>query len=255
MEITGRLQSQRRHFFPPIIISLIEEYDLGWDTAFFFPWLSMPPHPDNRGCNFFIQYKLSELIEGHRAREWSHWNEHYFRFQIPYSTKDTITHRYYDDYNQFDHLKDLANMGYYVYYFTNHVLRDRDLFHMASDQQLLDEIPILDVSDINGYHKKVTFTKDSPYFLLHSKLEEIKMLNWEKLIDTIKKSDGTSLFKDVEVLKKFIYRLEEETYQKGGFREEIMKFADWPKREKTIGEATIISKYLKRNLDLYWFKT
>lgn len=262
-EITMRLYSHFptghywRRYFHPVIINLIEENDLGWDTAFFFPWLSVPPHADHRGYNFFIQYKRSKLIEGHRGIEWHYWNKPYLRFQIPYSTKNKLTNQYFDDYNQFYHLKDLADMGYYVYYFTNYILYRNELLMFASNQQLLNETPILDVADINGNHKKTTFTNDSPYFLLHSKLKETKKLNWDKLINIIKKSDGTFLSKDVEVLKEFIFRIEEKTeiYQKGGFREEIMKFADWSKGKKVISEAIIISKYLRRSLDLYWFKS
>ena len=152
-EITMQLYLHKKILINPTIVSLVKEYKLWWDTAFNFPWLLVPKNPDHKGCNFFIQYKLSELIEGHRGKEWSYWNMPYLRFQIPYSTKDN-NNLSFDDYHQFDCLKDLANQDYYVFYATNHVVKDNELFNIAATQHLLDEIPFLDVSKISGRHKK-----------------------------------------------------------------------------------------------------
>jgi len=33
--------------------SLFTEFDLGWDSAFYFPWLHPPPENDYEGCNYF----------------------------------------------------------------------------------------------------------------------------------------------------------------------------------------------------------
>lgn len=85
-EIVMFLYANRGSTYLPIIVSLLEEFFLGWDTGFYFPWLGPPPHPDHRGCNFFIQYKLSELIEGPRGREYSLWHCPYLRFHISYYT-------------------------------------------------------------------------------------------------------------------------------------------------------------------------
>ena len=60
-EITMHLFSKEGKIYIPNIVSLIQENRLGWDTAFYFPWLTPPPNPNHRGYNFFIQYKLSKL--------------------------------------------------------------------------------------------------------------------------------------------------------------------------------------------------
>jgi len=257
-EITMQLYSHQRRRYYPIIINLLEEFVKGWDTGYYFPWLLLPPHPEHRGCNFFIQYKLSNLIEGHRAKEWIYWKEPYFRFQIPYFTKKKNNNKYYYyDYNQFDHLKNLTNQGYYAYYVTNHVVYDCKLFWIAKNQHLLNEIPFLDISTIDEYHKKVTFTRNSSYFYLHSEFLEIRMLSWERIKSIIKESKGTLLSDDIKFMKEFIVGLEEKLYifYKGGFREEIMKITERPMPEKMIAELLIILKYLKRYLNIHWFKS
>jgi len=33
-------------------------------------------------CNIFIQYKIPEFIKSPNGREYSHWNKHYFRYDI-----------------------------------------------------------------------------------------------------------------------------------------------------------------------------
>jgi hypothetical protein len=109
-EITMNLFSKEGKIYIPNIVNLIQENSLGWDTAFYFLWLTAPPNPIHRGCNFFIQYKLSNLIEGHRAKEWIYWRKPYLRFKIPYPTKDKITKISIDDYNQFQYFaKNLQN--------------------------------------------------------------------------------------------------------------------------------------------------
>ncbi|GAH43984.1 unnamed protein product, partial [marine sediment metagenome] len=160
IEIVMRIYSLNKNIYIPIIINPLEEHKLGWDTAFYFPWLFLPQHQTHRGCNFFIQYKLSKIIEGHRGKEWICWRKPYLIFQIPYPTKDGNNKHYYDNYNQFDNLKELSNKGYYVYYATNHIVYDYELFSIAKDQRLVEEIPLLDVSMIKNRHKNVTFTRD-----------------------------------------------------------------------------------------------
>lgn len=59
----------------PVIITLPEELDLGWDSGFFLPWVLIPASTKNLGCNFFVQYKLSVLLEGPRGGQFSDWGE------------------------------------------------------------------------------------------------------------------------------------------------------------------------------------
>lgn len=159
-EMTLRLYSTTQQVYSPSIVSLVKEHDLGWDTAFYFPWLSTPPHPDHQGCNFFIQYKLSELV-GPGGGEYSDWGCPYMRFLIPHSVKSQATGLYEKDYTQFDNLKELADGGYSTYYATNHTVRSQELFSFSASQRLLDETPFLGISDVSGHHPKVTFTQES----------------------------------------------------------------------------------------------
>lgn len=239
----------------PIIVSAIKEFDLGWDSAYFFPWLAAPPHPEHKGCNFFIQYKRSKMIEGPRGGEWRYWNESYLRFQIPYSSKD-VGGFYRDDYNQFDRLKELADQKYDVYYATNHVLTADALFNLARRQQLLDETPFLNVSEIDDRHKKVTFTMRSPDFILLSEPRKIEKSKWQNMVSVLKQKKGTSLGDDIDFIEQLVLNLEEVSDSRiGGYHEEIEKIREGTSGLRMLAKGLILSKYLRRYLDLYWFRT
>lgn len=255
-EITIRLFLRTGQMYHPTIVSLIKEYDLGWDTAFYFPWLLQTPHPKHRGCNFFIQYKLSELVEGARGNEYSSWGCPYLRFKIPHLTKDETTGKYFYDYNQFDRLKELADAKYYTYYATNHLVYDHQLFRLADSQQLLDEIPFLDVSLITDYHPKVTFTERGSFFLLHSEVKKIDIVRWENIFPSIRKTEGTALSEDVEYINEFLIRAEKrlEFSDNMGFLREKAKIAQVEPTVRPIAEALIAAKYLRLFLNIYWYK-
>ena len=254
-DITMRLYSERGDLFLPAIISTIKEFDLGWDSAYFFPWLATPPNPKHKGCNLFIQFKRSKMIEGSSGGEWVFWREPYLRFQIPYSSKDRRGN-YRDNYNQFDRLKELADEGYDVFYVTNHVLSDRALFDLANRKKLVDETPFLEVSDIDGYHKKATFTEDSQFFYLHSEPNDIKRSTWENIFSGLQQKKGTSLSRDVHFIEKLLMNFEEVSVtENGGFHEEITRVDRGPSELKVLAKGLVLSKYLRRFLDLYWFRT
>lgn len=172
--------------------SLIDEFDLGWDSAFYFPWLPHLPHPDHEGSNFFVQYKLSCELTTSRAKEWQHWNSAYFRFKIPHSTKDTKG-RFVDDYHQWYRLKDLANQNYPTFYATNSTLSKDDLRNASKADTLLDDIPLLDVRGMSALHKHVTFTPTSKFFLLHSEKEESSKVSFATAIKNLSKRRTMSL--------------------------------------------------------------
>jgi hypothetical protein len=250
------LYANRGRKYPPTIVNLHEEFFLGWDTGFYFPWLWPPPHPDHRGCNFFIQYKLSELIEGPRRREYSLWHCPYLRFHISYYIKDKISGRYVYDHNQFNNLKDLSNQGYFVYYSTNHIVDKGELFQLSTSNALLNEIPFLDVSMINNNHNKATFTRNSSYFLLHSEPEKTPITKWDKIYSVVKEKEGTMLSEDTKLLGDFILALEKkmDIPDKNGFSADMQKISDLPRELRVISKAIIVSRYLKKYLDLHWYK-
>ncbi len=86
----------------PKIPSLPEEYKLGWDTGFYFPWLGIPHNPKHKGCNFFLQYKISSEI-GKKGNQYSYWSAPYYRFQIPYTTKENGNY-VYDDFQYYSNI-------------------------------------------------------------------------------------------------------------------------------------------------------
>lgn len=154
------------------ILSLPDEFLYGWDTAFYLDWLPLPPAQDHAGCNFFIQYKLSNQYTSAGASEWDCWKQEYFRFKIPHSTRDTAG-KFIDDYHQWDRLKELAKRKYPTYYATNATLNKSALMSALEVGNLLNDVPLLDLRTVKGMHKHVTFTPTSNSFRLHSELEEV----------------------------------------------------------------------------------
>ncbi len=159
-------KGQGRIFKGPIIPSLPEEEFVGWDSAFFFPWFFSGPNLEHYGCNFFLQYKLSSLVQGPRGGQYTFWNQPYYRFRIPYMMKQGT--KYVPDFHQLYALRELARAKYLVYYATNQVISRNELFVLADNQTLLDNTPLLDVADITHDHHYVTFIPSSRHFYLHT---------------------------------------------------------------------------------------
>jgi hypothetical protein len=161
-------------FWPlPFVPSLVAEAELGWDTAFYFPWILHPPSGDDQGSNVFLQYKLSAEFVSPGAKEWPEWGTAYYRFKIPHNT---------DDYHQWDRLKALANKQCPTYYATNATLLLAELTQNYQAGTLPENTPLLDVRLTSDQHKHVTFTPSSAYFLLHSEKEEVHKTTVEAVL-------------------------------------------------------------------------
>lgn len=170
----ARRISELHGFWPlPIVPSLVAEAELGWDTAFYFPWIPHPPSGEDQGCNVFLQYKLSAEFVSRGAKEWSEWGAAYYRFKIPHNA---------EDYHQWARLKALASKGYPTYYATNATLLLAVLMQDYQAGTLPENIPLLDVRLISGLHKHVTFTPSSAYFVLHSKREAVHKTTVEAVL-------------------------------------------------------------------------
>ncbi|MFA5850960.1 MAG: hypothetical protein WC833_13900 [Bacteroidales bacterium] len=251
-EITFRVFRGRGVFSVPIVIDLVEEFGLGWDTAFYFPWLHFPPHAGHRGGNFFIQYKLSDEIEGRNGKHYKDWKESYLRFFIPHKKGSNL------DYHQYDRLKEIANAGYPVYYATNQVMTFNDLKALAEQMNLLDKTPFLNINYISQYHKEVTFTRNSTHFLLHSEIEKSNKTSWE----IIYKNDNNkfTLRETLDYLSKLIIREEGEKQRTEGNR---LSFGYQYNRvsnsdhgyAKIIRQSYLVSFYLRLYLNLNWYWT
>ena len=154
--------------------SLFDEYELGWDSAFYFSWLPHLPLSDHEGCNYFIQYKLSQLLTSRGAKEWKTWEDEYYRFKIPHSKRNYSTKKFEDDYHQWEALKKLSENNYPTFYVTNSTLEKDALIKASKSGTLLDITPALDVRNIINQHKYVTFTNISSNFFMHSEIENVK---------------------------------------------------------------------------------
>jgi hypothetical protein len=174
------------------ILSLHDEFLHGWDTGFYLDWLPYAPLLDNAGCNFFVQFKLSNLCTSSGAVEWSCWKKEYFRYKIPHNAKNAAG-KYVDDYHQWDRLKALASNGYPTYYATNATLDKSALMTAYEAGVLLNDIPLLDVRSVKGVHKHVTFTPTSKIFKLHSELEESSAITFSAAIESLQKEPQVSI--------------------------------------------------------------
>ncbi|MDH5545761.1 MAG: hypothetical protein OEZ43_09215 [Gammaproteobacteria bacterium] len=197
--------------------SLINVFDLGWDSAFFFPWFPFRSLGDHLGSHVFLQYRMSQYLASSGAREWGTWQEKYFRFKLPFRTHDKTTRRNVDDYSQWQNLSTLAKDGYPVFYTTHTTLDRQDLSDALASGDLLDRTPALDVRDVVYQHEFVTFTESSSHFQLHGKAERVgksslsdvitRNYEWESIDDAntrllqtlaVLGGEGSSLSRDVE---------------------------------------------------------
>jgi hypothetical protein len=167
----------------PFVPSLVQEFDLGWDTAFHIPSLIYDINLEQEGCNLFLQYKLSSLLSTRRAREWAHWGRPYHRFRIPYAMKDE-SGRIVGDYHQWDRLKELADNGHGVFYATNTTISRADLVSSYSDSEgPLKYVAFLDVARVTTRHESVTFEPSSSQCKLHSEIQEATLGNAENVLE------------------------------------------------------------------------
>ena len=130
------------------------------------------------------------------------------------------------------------------------------MLQLATYNALLNEIPFLDVSMINNNHNRATFTRNSSYFLLHSEPEKTPITKWDKVYSVAKEKEGTMLSEDTKLLGDFILALEKkmDIPEKSGFSADIQKISNLPRDVRLISKAIIVSRYLKKYLDLHWYK-
>ena len=236
--------------------SLIDEFYLGWDSAFYFPWLPHHPLFDNEGCNFFIQYKLSGELTSAGAKEWGHWKKPFFRFKIPHSTKDS-SGEFVDDYHQWNRLKDLADKGYPTFYATNSTLSKDNLRKASTGGTLLDEIPLLDVRCVTIPHKFVTFTTSSTFFMLHSEKEEASKLNFIGALEEFSEVEKISMDVSVDILIKSLLEMgdNDEMWIKDLSRIRESRDIDMPRTMKLWRVQLLLSYFVRKHVgaELLWF--
>lgn len=236
------------------ILSLPDEFLLGWDSAFFLDWLPYPPLLDHAGCNFFLQYKLSNQYTSPGAAEWDHWKEEYFRFKIPHNTKDA-SGKYKDDYHQWDRLKALASKGYPTYYGTNATLSKAELEETYKAGTLLKYVPLLDVRTVNGIHKHVTFMPNSGNFKLHSELEESPMLPLSAALESLSEQSNISIHEANERLISELSEIGETDEQWFADLTRIRQsFSQGPRRIASWAQHQALRAFVKKHIGvtMYW---
>ena len=185
----------------PIIPSLVEEWELGWDSGFIIGG-SPTPAPDQKGCNFFIQYKLAGLLEGPRGGQYQYWSEPYFRFRIPHSKRDEGW--YYKDYHQYHRLKALSQRGYLALYISNSVINVQHLFEI-SEHGLAAITVAVNLSDFYDTHEFVTYTAASSHVMLHSEPVKAPKQRVRTFFKLIKVSRATTFEEDILEIPKALF--------------------------------------------------
>jgi hypothetical protein len=226
----------------PRLISLIRENDLGWDTGFNIPWFGRNID-DQYGCNFFIQYKLSNIYSTRGAYGWDAWQRSFYRFNLGYQRNREW------DFSQRNHLIDLANAGFSVVYITNHVLRFNDLASIAVREGLCSDLPVLIVDDELSQHQKVSFTSNSRQFALHSDEKHNKKVNVNSTLFEIKTS---ILSQDVDKILDILIHYEQTIGIKAGTIEEHIK--TYPNEVLDWARFYTAGYFLKRYLNLLWIR-
>lgn len=187
----------RGQMLVPVIPTLAREQFVFYDTGFFLAHLPYERLEDQRGCNVFFQYKISERVVGPRARHRHFWNESFFQFEFFHRKRERG--RRVISYAQFDGLRRLAQRRCGVFYVTNNVLDHETLERDTISGDILRRYPLLDVRQITGRHDHATFTVDSPNFVLHSKPTSVDRVTVEKVFHVAQEKnslgeDNDSLF-------------------------------------------------------------
>lgn len=235
--------------------SLFDEFLLGWDSAFYFPWLPYPILEDHEGCNFFIQYKLSCELTTRGAGQWEDWGEPYLRFKIPHSTKGP-DNKHQDDYHQWERLKELANKNYPTFYATNSTLSKDTLRKLSKNGYLLRNTPFLDVRNIAYLHKYVTFTRNSDFFLLHSEIEKSSKVDVDVILARLQETKKLSMPESNRVLYKSLKELEvsDESWQ-ADLRQISDSLSSGDEVVSVWFIRSLLSNFVRRHIgaQLYWY--
>ena len=204
-EFTLWARGEHKRHVSAVVPTLTKEKALGWDSGFFFPWLPYVPLADQNGCNFFLQYKLSTLMVGTNAKQYSDWREPYFRFKIPHEKK--VNRHTVDDFHQYEALRALSKKQCEVYYATNQVTTRDELLDLAENQNLIDNTPFLDVRDVTAPHYYATFTTSSEHFWLHSEPTYARRVPGQQLKERVVGGEARSLAKDNTLLFEIVCEL------------------------------------------------
>jgi hypothetical protein len=129
---------------------------------------------------------LSNQYTSPGAGQWECWGREYFRFKIPHNTQNKHG-KYIDDYHQWHRLKELADKKFPTFYATNATLELDQLTGAYAEGALLNDVLLLDVRAVKSLHKFVSFAPYSANFMLHSEVEEVPAIPFEKALKSLAK--------------------------------------------------------------------
>lgn len=240
----------------PFVVSLRDEFATGWDSAFSVPWYPAGD-PGHNGCNLFIQYKLSDQLTTPQAKQWSHWNQEYFRFKIPHRTKRSG--KIVDDFHQWRSLVRLSNAGFAAFYVTNSTLSSRTLNKHYASGVLLERVVWLRVSDITTKHKEVTFTRSSPHCYLHSEVKKIPRISFKEVLSALKATEQSKSLADSNFA--LIETLNEMPSKDHSYKESIARISELASELREQGASSYIHFLIRNHVhrffgcNLYWIPT
>ena len=228
----------------PIVVPQFYEDQWGWDTGLFLPWFGRGLQ-NQKGCNFFIQYKLSNKYDTSSALGWESWEAPFYKFNLGYRRKRRW------DFVQRNHLIELSENGFITIYVTNNVVDFSELTRIAVHGELCSELPVLQVTDVLKRHKTVTFTEHADQFCLHSEIERAERSSVIKIFESVKPTEFNN---DLNTVVKVLSRFEDAIgIQENGIRQIIERL---PQQNffylKTRVVVSLLRQYL--NVDWVWIR-
>lgn len=128
--------------------------------------------------NLLFQYKKPEYITVNRGREWRHWNEPYYRYDIYQEQQELLM-------NIENRLSDKV----FVAYASPALHKVDDLVKAYLNEKIIGISNFCRASDLNG-HRRNTYTNSGRYSIACSEPERIDNLN---LIDVLNSFDNNKI--------------------------------------------------------------
>lgn len=240
-ELFNRLRLASNPAPIPIVVPQWLEDLWGWDTGIYLPWLG-PGNAAQKGCNFFIQYKLSKRYKSKGAYGWEKWNKPFFRFNLGYQRDGQW------DLSQRDHLVMLAADGFIVAHVTNHVLTLKDLTELAAKDLLCDKLPVLRTTQELSKHRQVSFLPSGKDFALHSQSAQAHVVSLLSIFD---EGRATQLTDDLPKLARVLKHFEEAV---GITEHTLARFLEHNQVQRIEQKALVAAAYLRKYLNVIWLR-
>ena len=112
--------------------------------------------------NFFVQYKIPELVSGNRGAEWNSWERSYYRYRLKAHQQDALAQ-----------LQLTAGQRAAVAYASAAFLTSEDLFKFVKSERVVQESNIASAGRMTG-HTRYTYVSRGGNGMAHSEAQEIE---------------------------------------------------------------------------------